>query len=152
MLTHDLVEDRYEFLRIDMECIEGCCCSVAKLHLALCYRVDCSTPGFLVLRYLLEFCSNSFPWSWWCYLTVSSFATPFSSCPQFFPASGSFPMSQFFVSDGQSIAASVLPVNIQGGFPLRLTGLISMQFKGLSRVFSSTTIWKHQFFGTQPSL
>ena len=80
---------------------------------------------------------------------------PFS-CPQSFPASGSFPTSWFFASGGQSIgasaSASVLPVNIQDWFPLALTGLISLQSKGLSRVFSNTTDWKHQFFGIQPSL
>ena len=80
----------------------------------------------------------------------------FSSCPQFFQASGSFPMSQLFAFSGQSIGssvlASVLSMNIQGWFPLGLTGLISLQSKGLSRVFSSTTVWRHQFFGTQLSL
>ena len=77
MFTHDSVEDLYEFLRLGTECIEGCCCClVAKLCLALCYPMECSAPGFLVLHCLLEFCSNSFPWSWWCYLTVSSFTTP----------------------------------------------------------------------------
>ena len=98
-------------------------------------------------------CSNSCQWS---YLTISSSVVPFSSCPQSFPASGSFPMSQLFASGGQNIgdsaSASVLPVNIQNLFPLGLTGLISMLSKGLWRVMSSTTIWKHQVFGTQPSL
>ena len=79
-----------------------------------------------------------------------------SSCPQSFPASGSFPMSQLLALGGQSIAASMsasgLPIKIQGWFPLRLTGLISLLSKQLSRVFSSTTIWKHQFFGSQLSL
>ena len=100
--------------------------------------------------------SNSYPLSRWCHPTISSFVIPFSSCPQSFPASGSFPVSQFFASDGQSIGASasvsVLPVNIQGCFPLGLTGLISLLSKGLLKVFSSTTVWKHQLFGTQPSL
>ena len=150
MFTHDSVEDLYEFLRLGTECIEGCCCClVAKLCLALCYPMECSAPGFLVLHCLLEFCSNSFPRSWWCYLTVSSFYV------QSFPASKSFPMSQLFTG-GQSIWASasvsVLPINIQGWFPLGLTGLFSLLSKGLSRVFSSTTIWKHQFFSAQPSL
>ena len=80
---------------------------------------------------------------------------PFFSCPQSFPASGSFPVSQFFTSGSQSIgasaSASVLPVNIQGWLPLGLTGLISLQSKGLSRVFSITTVQKNQFFVTQPS-
>ena len=99
-------------------------------------------------------CSNSCPVSQWCYLTISSSATPFSFCLQSFPALGSFQMSQLFTSGGQSIGASalVLPMNIQGWFLLELTGLISLQSKELSRVFSSTTIWKHQFFGSQPSL
>ena len=86
--------------------------------------------------------------------TISSSVVPFSSCLQSFPASGSFPLSQFFVSGGQSIgaSASVLPVNIQDWFPLGLTGLISLQSKGLLRVFSNTTIQKHQFFSAQLSL
>ena len=89
------------------------------------------------------------------YPTTLSSVTPFSSCPWSFPASGSFPMSPFFASDGQSIEASalasVLPMNIQGWFPLGLTFLISLWSKGFSRVFSST-VWKHQFFLDQPSL
>ena len=99
-------------------------------------------------------CSNSCPLSRWRCLTISSSAAPFSSCLQSFPASGSFPVSRLFASDGCGIgiSASILPMNIQGWFPLGLTGLISLQYKGLSRVFSSTTIEKHQFFGAQPSL
>ena len=91
---------------------------------------------------------------YWCHPTILSSVAPFSSCFPFFPASGSFPMSQHFTSGGQSIEASisVLPMNIQGWFPLRMTGLISSQSKGLSRVFSSTIVQKHQFFNTQPSL
>ena len=100
-------------------------------------------------------CSKSCPLSQWCHSTISSTVALFSSCPQFFPASGSFAMSQLFTSGGQSAgtsaSASGLPINIQGWFPLGLTDLIS-QSKGLSRVFSSTTIWKHRFFSTQPSL
>ena len=99
--------------------------------------------------------SNSCPLSQWFHPTISSPIAPFSSCPQSFPASGSFPMSQLFASDGQSIggsaSASVLPMNIQSWFPLGLSSLISLLFKGLSRVFSSTTVWKHGFFSTQPS-
>ena len=87
---------------------------------------------------------------------ISSSVIPFSSCLQSFPASGSFPMSQFFASGGQSIGvsapASVLPMNIQDWFPLGWTGWISLQFKGLSRVFSTPTVQKHQFFGSQPYL
>ena len=100
--------------------------------------------------------SNSFPSSWWCYPTISSSAVPFSSCLQSFPASVTFPMSQFFASGGQSIgalaSALVLPVNIQDWFPLGWTGWISLQSKGLSRVFSNITFQKHQFFGAQLSL
>ena len=101
-------------------------------------------------------CSNSCPLSQWCPPTISSSVAPFSSCPQSFPASGCSPLSWLFASGGQSIgasaAASVLPMNIQGWFPLGLTHLISLQSMGLSRVFFSTTIRKYQFFGTQPSL
>ena len=99
-------------------------------------------------------CSNSCPLSWWCHPTISSSVAPFSSCFQSFPASGSFPMSQLFASGGQNIgaSASVLPMNIQGWFPLRWTGLISLQSIGLSRVFSSTTVRSHQFFDAQPFL
>ena len=132
-----------------------CCCSVAKLCLTVRDPMDCSTPGFFVHHYL-PVCSNSCPLSQWCHPTISSFVAPFSSCPQFFPASGSLPVSQHFASGGRSIGASasalVLPLNIQDWFPSGLTGLISLWSKGLSRVFSSTTVWKCQFFGTQPSL
>ena len=97
--------------------------------------------------------SNSCPLSLWCHPTTSSSVVPFSNCLQSFPASGSFPMSQFFTSGGQSIgvlaSASFLPMNIQDWFPLGLTGWISVQSKGLSRVFSNTIVQKHQFFGTQ---
>ena len=96
------------------------------------------------------------PSSQWCYPTISSSAASFSFRLQSFPASGSFPMSQLFASDGQSIGAStsgsVLPMDIQGWFPKGLTGLISVQCKGLSRVFPNTIIWKHQFFSAQLSL
>ena len=101
-------------------------------------------------------CSNSCPLSWWCNLTILSSVDPFYSYPQSFPASVSFPMSQLFPSGDRSIgasaSASVLPMNIQDWFPLGLTGLISLLSKGLSRVFSRTTIWEHQFFSAQPSL
>ena len=101
-------------------------------------------------------CSNSYPSSRWCHPTISSSVVLFSSCLQSFPASGSFQMSQFFTSGGQSIgvsaSASILPMNIQDWFPLGWTGWISLQSKELSRVFSNTTVQKHQFFGTQLSL
>ena len=98
-------------------------------------------------------CSNSFPLSWWCHPTISSSVIPFPSCLQSFPVSESFPLNQFLASGGRSTgaSASVLPVNIQDWFPLGLTGLISLQSKGLSRVFSSTT-QKHQFFSAKLSL
>ena len=101
--------------------------------------------------------SNSCPSSQWCHPAISfSVIVPFSSRLQSFPASGSLPMSQFFASGGQSIgvsaSTSVLPMNIQDRFPLGLTGWISLQYKGLSRVFSNTTVQKHQFFAVQLSL
>ena len=123
-------------------------------HVQLCnpwtalYRLPCPSPT-------PRACSNSCPSSWWCHPTISSSVIPFS-CLQSFPASGSFPMSQFFASGGHSIgvsvSASVLPMNIQDWFPLGLTGWISLESKGLSRVFSNTTVQKHQFFDTQLSL
>ena len=94
--------------------------------------------------------------SWWCHPTISPSVVPFSSCLQSFPASGSFPVCQFFTSGGQDIgvsaSASVLPMNIQDWFPLRRTGWISLQSKGLSRVSSNITVQWHQFFSTQLSL
>ena len=100
--------------------------------------------------------SNSCPPSQWCHPAISSSVIPFSSHLQSFPTSGSFPMSQFFPSGGQSIgvsaSTSVLPMNIQDWFPLGFTGWISLQSKGLSKVFSSTTVQKHQFFSSQLSL
>ena len=101
-------------------------------------------------------CSNSRPLSRWCHPTISSFVVRFSSRLQSFPASGSFQMSQCFTLGGQSIlvsaSVSVLPVTIQDWSPLGWTGWISLLSKGLSRVFSNTTVWKHQFFCTQLSL
>ena len=112
-------------------------------------RVPCLSPSPKV-------CSNSCPLSLWGHPTISSSVTPFSSCPQSFPASGSFPVSWLFASGGQSIGASVLasvlPMNIQGYFPLGLTDFISLLSKGLSRVFSSTRVQRHWFFSAQPSL
>ena len=137
-----------------------CCCScwVTKSCPTLCNPMDYSMPGSTVLHSLLEFAQiYKSPLSQWCYLTISFSATP---KPLFwlqsFPASGSFPMNRLFMSEGQSIgasaSASVLPMSIYGWFPLGLTGLISLLSKGLSRAFSSTTVWKHQFLGDQPSL
>ena len=105
-------------------------------------RPPCPTPGVY---------SNSCPLSQWCHPIISSSVVPFSSCLQSFPASGFFPLSQFFASAGQTIgvaaSASVLPINIQDRFPLGWTGWICLQSKGLSRVFCNTTVLKHQFFG-----
>ena len=99
---------------------------------------------------------NSCPLSRWCHPSISSSVIPFSSHLQSFPASGSFQMTQFFASRGQSIgvstSTSVHPINIQDWFPLGWTGWISLLSKGLSRIFSSTTIWNHQLFSTQPAL
>ena len=100
--------------------------------------------------------SDSHPSSQWCHPAISSSVSPFSSCPQSLPASESFPVSQLFAWGGQSIGvsalASVLPMNTQDWSPLEWTGCFSLQSKGLSRVFSNTTVQKHQFFGTQLSL
>ena len=123
--------------------------SVASDSLRPHSRPPCSSPTPGVYP-------NSSPLSRWCHPTISSSVVPFSSCPQSFPASGSFQMSQGFVSGGQSIgvsaSASVLPMNTQDWSPLGWTDWISLQFKGLSRVFSNTTVQKHQFFSTQLSL
>ena len=136
------------FVSIKISC--DCCCSVSlKLHGLQHARLPFPSlsPGV---------CSDSCPLSQWCYPTISSSVIPFSFCLQSFPASGSLPMSWLFTSGGQSttasVSASILPMNSQAWFPLGLTGLISLQSKGLWRVFSSTTVRKHQFFGTQPSL
>ena len=111
-------------------------------HGLLHARLPCSSPSPRV-------CSDSCQLSRWCHPTVSSSVVPFSSCLQSFPASGSFPTSHPFASGSQilgaSASASVLPVNIQGWFPLELTSLISLLSKGLFRVFSSTTVWRYQF-------
>ena len=130
------------------------CCSVTQLCLTLWDPMDCSMPGFPVLHHLPEFVQTHVH----CVgdaIQPSHPVVPFSSCLQSFPASGSFPMSPLFASGGQNIgasaSASVLPMNIQDWFPLGLTGLISLQSKWLSRVFSSTTIRRHQFFKVQPS-
>ena len=115
-----------------------------------------SMPGFPVFHYLLDLAQTHVHWVSDTNPTILSSVTPFSSCPQSFPASGSFPVNQLFASGGQSIGASAsesaLPMNIQGWFPLGLTGLISLLSKGLSRVFSSTTVWKYQFWEAQPFL
>ena len=130
--------------------------SVTQSCLTLCDPMDCSTPGLPVHHQLPEFTQTQRPLSQWCHPAISSSVVPFSSHLQSFPASESFPRSQFFVSGGQSIGVSaspsVLPMNIQHWSPLGWTGWISLQSKGLSGVFSNTTVQKHQFFSAQPSL
>jgi len=131
--------------------------SVQVNPVRLCDPMDCSTPGFPVHHQLQEFAqTHVHRVSDAIHPSISSSIIPFSSCLQSFPASGSFPMSQFFISGGQSTGvsalASVLPMNIQDWFPLGWTGFISLQSKGLSRVFSNTTVQKHQFFSAQLSL
>ena len=127
-----------------------CYCSARKPYLTLCHPMDnrllCPSlsPGV---------CSNSCPLGWWCYLIISSSAVLFSFCIQFFWASGTIPMSQKRWPKFWSFSlASVLPMNIQDWFPLGLTGLISLLYKRLSRVCSSTTVQKQQLFGSQTSL
>ena len=131
--------------------------SVQSLSPTLCDPMNCSKHARLPCPSPTpRVYSNSYPSSWCCHPTISSSVVPFSSHLQSFPASGYFQTSQFFASGGPSIrvsaSASVLPMNIQDWFPLGLTGWISLQSKGLSRVFSNTTAWKHHLFGAQLSL
>ena len=131
-----------------------CCCSVTKSCPTLCDHMDCSTLG-LCPSLSPGVCSNSYPLSQWHYPITSSSVTHIpASGPQPFPASRSCPTSRLFALGGQSIrasaSASILPMNIQGSFPSGLIGLTFLLSKRLSKVFSSTTIWKHQFFSTQP--
>ena len=131
------------------------CCRILSLLLcpAFCYPMDCSVSAFLVLHCLPEFAQTHVHWVGDAIQPSHPLSPPFSSCSQSFPASRSSSMSQLFSLGGQSIgasaSASVLPMDIKEWFPLKY---ISLKSKGLSRVFSSTTIWKHQFFGVQPSL
>ena len=130
--------------------------SVAQSCPTLCDPMGCSIPAFPVHHQLLELAQTHVHQVGGCHPTISFSVFPFSSHLQSFSASGSFQMSQFFISGGQSIgvlaSASVPPMNIQDWFPLGLTGWISLQSKGLSRVFSNTTVPKHQFFSAQLSL
>ena len=129
--------------------------SVTQSCLTLCDPMDRSKPGLLCPSPTSGVYPNSCPSSQWCHPAVSSSVIPFSSCPQSLSASESFPMSQLFAWGGQSIgvaaSASVLPMNTQDWFPLEWTCWASLQFKGLPRVFSNTTVQKHQFFSAQPS-
>ena len=122
-------------------------------HVRLCDSMDCTTPGFLIHHQLLELAQTHAHQVSDAILPSS--VIPFSSCLPSFPASWSFLMSQFFTSVGQTIGVSAsasVPMNFKDWFPLGLVGLISLQSKGLWRVFSNTTVWKYQFFGTQLSL
>ena len=141
--------------KVEQYCPFVCGPVVQSLCPTLCDPMDCSIPGFPVHHQLPEFAQTHVYW------VVDAIQpphplSPFSSCLQSCPASESFPMSQLFTSGGQSIGASAsasgLPMNIQDWFCLGLTGLSSLQSKGLSRVFSNTTVQKHQFFGAQLSL
>ena len=123
----------------------------------LCSSMDCSMPGFFLCPSLSpKVCSNSCLLNQWGHPTVSSSVSPFSSWLHPFPKSGSLPIRQLFASGGQSIgasvSASVFPMNIQDWFSLGLTGLLSLQSRGPSRVFSSTTVWKHRFCISEPCL
>ena len=122
--------------------------SVSQSCLTFCNLMECNTPGFPVHHQLPELTQAQCQLSQWCHSTISSTVVPFPSHLQSFPASGSFPMSQFFASGSQSIGASplasLLPMNIQDLFPLGWTGWISLQSEGLSRVFSNTTVQNHQ--------
>ena len=138
------------FEEVSVQLSRSVMCDSLRPHGLQHARPPCPTPTPSVY-------SNSCPLSRWCHPTISSSVIPFSSCLQSFPASGSFPMSQFFTSGGQSIGVSAsnwsfLPMNIQDWFPLGWTGRISLQSKGLSRVFSNTAVQKHQFIGAQLSL
>ena len=114
--------------------------------------MDFSMPSFPILHHLMGVCSNSCPLSRWCHPIISPSVIPFSPCLQIVPASGPFPMSQLFTADGSSIGAlglaSVLPMNIQGWFPLGLTSWSPWSSRNTLRVFSSTTVQKHQFFSS----
>ena len=132
-----------------------CCSSVTELCPALCDAKELQHARLLCPPLSPGVCSDSCPLSWWCYLTISSSATPFTFYLQSFAASGSFSVSQLFAgaqSVGVSASAAVLPMNIQGWFPLGLTGLISLQSNRLWRVFFNTTFKKRQFFCARPSL
>ena len=129
--------------------------SVAQSCPTLRDAMNCSTPGLPVHHQLPEFTQTQCPSSQWCHPAISSSVVPFSSCPQSLPASESFPMSQLFArggpSSGVSALASLFPKKSHGWSASEWTGWISLQSKGLSRVFSNTTVQKHQFFGAQPS-
>ena len=152
MLIHDICLSLFDLVHSVKQALgsSASLSSVAQLCPTFCDPMNCSTPGFPVHHQL------PCPLSRWCHPTISPSVIPFSSCPKSLPASGSFPMSQLFASSGQSIrvsaSTSVLPMNTQDWSPLEWTDWISLQSKGFSRVFSNTTVQKHQFFGAQLSL
>ena len=129
-------------------CRSCCCCLVAKSCLTFCNPMNCRKPGLPVLHNFPEFAQN-----WWCHPTISS-CHPLLLLPSIFPSIRIFSNESALLvrwpNIGASASASVLSENIQGWFPLGLTGLISLQSKGLSRIFFNTTVWKHQFLGAQP--
>ena len=133
-----------------------CCCWVTQSCPTLCDPTDCACQASLSVTISQSLPPSSCTLHQWCHPAISSSDALFSFCPQSFPPSGTFPMSQLFESGDQntvaSASASVLPTRIQGWSPLRWTGWISLQSKGLSEVFSSTTVRRHQFFGALPSL
>ena len=139
-----------------MVTIVVCCCVQLPSHNCLCHHMNCSMPGFLILHCLPEFAQTHVHWGGDAIQPPHPLSPPSPPALNLSQCQVSFPMSQFFKSSGQSIgasaSASVLPVNIQGWFPLGLTDLISLLPKGLSRVFSSSTAQQHQFFGAQLSL
>ena len=148
--------NKYIYIHLSFSFFLNSVSSVTQSCPILCNPMDCSMPGFPVHHQLPELAQNQCPLSQWCHPAISTFVVPFSSYLRSFPASGSFQMSQFFKSSGQSTgvsaSASVLPMNIQDWFTLGLTALISLQCKGLSRVCSNTTVQQHQLFDTQLSL
>ena len=152
-LWHNMRVDEGKKKEKAIWCSPGKLCGSVVKSCLICDPRDCRIPGSSVLYSLSEI-AQIHPLSQCCYLTITSSPTPFSFGLESFPASGSFPMKWLFTSGGPSIrvSASVLPMNIQGWFSLWLTSLILQSSLGLSRVFSSTTIWKYQFFSIQPSL
>ena len=137
------ITPKYQFISVSQSCLTLWPCKLKHS------KPPCPSPT-------PEVYPNSCPLSWWCHPTISSSVVPFSSCPQSFPASGSFSVSQLFTLGGQSIgvsaSTSALPMNTQNWSPLGWTGWIFLQSKGLSTVFSNTTVQKHQFFDVQLSL
>ena len=141
-------------LQLEVLILSRCCCSVSKLSPTFCNPINCSMTGFSVLHYLREF-AHSCPLSWWCRPTISSSVAPFSSCPQSFPASRSFPMHWLLpIRWPKYRNLSISPSNEHSGvisFGINWFDLLAVQGT-LSRVFSSSTVQKHELFGAQPPL